>query len=110
MFSTLASSLVRKSRTVLFVLAAWMLFPVFSTNAQEIGGIYRGIDSAQGITIQLSRGGNGYVGEIIAGSGGRVSLNAEAVPGGARGPLVLRGQPGIVELQSLDGVATECGR
>lgn len=81
-------------------LAGWALLPVLSANAQEIGGIYRGLDSAQGITIQLSRGGNGYVGEIIAGSGASATINAEAVPGGARGPLTLGGQPGVVELMS----------
>ena len=82
------------------VLAGWILSPAISVNAQEIGGVYRGLDSAEGITIQLSRGGNGFVGEIIAGSGGRATFNAEAIAGGARGPLTLRGQPGVVELLS----------
>ena len=71
-----------------------------AAQAQELGGTYRGLDGAEGNTHELSRGGNGYVGAIIAGSGGRADLNAEAITGGARGPLTLQGQPGVVELMS----------
>lgn len=74
-----------------------LVFLTFAT-AQELEGTYRGMDGARGITIQLARGGNGYVGEIASTSGGGATLNAEAVPGGARGPLMLQGQPGTVEL------------
>ena len=100
MFSALASSLARWFNLLALALASWVLISTTSANAQELGGVYRGLDSAQGITIQLSRGGNGYVGEIIASSGARAAINAEAVPGGARGPLTLGGQPGVVELLS----------
>jgi hypothetical protein len=71
-----------------------------SAAAQELGGTYRGLDGAHGITIQLSRGGDGYVGEIFAPSGNRASLNTQATPTGARGPLTLQGQRGTVELRS----------
>ena len=67
-------------------------------HAQELSGTYRGLDGASGITIQLARGGNGYVGQISSGSGGGTALTAEEIPGGARGPLTLQGQPGVVEL------------
>ena len=98
MFSTLASSLARWVKLLTLILASCLLIPGSDADAQEIGGIYRGLDSATGITIKIARGGRGYVGEIIAGTGGRATINAEAVPGGARGPLTLRGQPGVVEL------------
>ena len=71
-----------------------------AAQAQDLDGTYRGLDGAEGITLELSRGGSGYVGAIIAGSGGRADLTAEAIPGGARGPLTLQGQPGVVELIS----------
>ena len=100
MFSALTSSMGRWIKLLPLALIGWASLPASSVSAQEVGGVYRGLDSAQGITIQLTRGGNGYVGEIIAGSGARASINAEAVPGGARGPLTLRGQPGVVELMS----------
>lgn len=82
---------------VTFVLVLSLGTTVLS--AQELGGVYRGMDSAAGITLQISRGGSGFVGEISSESGGRAAINAEAVPGGARGPLTLKGQPGIVELK-----------
>lgn len=100
MFSALATSLARWVKLLCLALVWGAVSPLASAEAQEIGGIYRGLDGAQGITVQLSRGGNGYVGEIISQSGQRVTLNAEAVPGGARGPLTLRGQSGTVELMS----------
>jgi len=100
MFSALATLIGRWLKLGPLVFTGLLLSPTLPATAQDIGGIYRGLDSAEGITIQLSRGGNGFVGEIIAQAGARVSFNAEAVSGGARGPLVLRGEPGIVELQS----------
>lgn len=68
--------------------------------AQELNGTYRGLDGASGITIQIAPGGSGFTGEIIAQAGGRVALDTQAVPGGARGPLTLQGKPGIVELMA----------
>lgn len=71
-----------------------------AAKAQALEGTYRGLDGATGITIRLSSAGGGYVGEIIAGSGGRADLTATAIPGGARGPLTLKGQSGTVDLLS----------
>jgi len=100
MFCDLASTFGRCVKLFSITLVGVVLMFAASANAQEIGGTYRGIDSAEGITVQLTRGGNGYVAEIIAQSGGRATINAGTISGGARGPLTLQGQPGIVEFLS----------
>ena len=82
------------------ILAGISLFFAAPAAADELGGTYRGLDGAHGITIQLSRGGDGYVGEIFAPSGDRASLNTAQTPTGARGPLTLQGQQGTVEFRT----------
>jgi len=59
--------------------------------------LYHGLDGAQGIAVQLSRTPTGYIIDIVSNSSGSTRFEAEAIPGGARGPLTLQGQAGTVE-------------
>lgn len=66
--------------------------------AQGLDGTFLGMDGAQGITISLSQGGRGYVGEINAAGGGRADINAALNGEEAEGPLVLQGRSGTMRL------------
>lgn len=89
-------STVRAAMLALCTLLALPLLAEQARAAETLDGVFLGLDGAEGITIRLSQGGRGYVGEIEARGGGRADINAEISGDEATGPLTLQGQPGTV--------------
>ncbi len=89
-----------KSRVCCILAGAAVFFGGVS-QAQVADGVYHGLDGAQGIAVQIVQVEDGYIVDIVSASSGQARFEAEAVPNGVRGPLVLQGKKGIVEFRRI---------
>ncbi len=84
-------------KAVFLLFSGFFLLFTTTATAQELRGIYHGLDGAQGIAVQISPVQSGFIVDIVSGSSGSARFEAQAIPNGVRGPLVLQGQAGTAD-------------
>jgi len=88
-------------RAFCLIILGFYLLSAAPASAQELRGVFHGLDGAEGIAVQLSPTPSGYVVDVVSRSSGNTRFNAQAIPGGVRGPLTLQGQAGVVEFLEI---------
>jgi len=82
---------------------AMVLMLTLAAAAQErLGGVYYGLDEAQGLTIQLQDGGNGATGRISAADGSGQAIDGRRQGGSVVSDLIFRGKQGSARITPKD--------
>lgn len=75
-----------------------LMLTVFASAQERMGGVYYGLDEAQGLTLQLQDSGNGATGRISAADGSGQAINGQRQGGSVVTDLIFRGKRGSARI------------
>ncbi len=78
--------------------AVLLMLTALASAQERLGGVYYGLDSAQGLTIQLQDAGGGATGRISAADGSGQAINGRRQGGSVITDLIFRGKRGTARL------------